>query len=204
MPPGTGTDADAMRQPTGASRPGLLRGLTQPLRVHNYRLLFAGQLISGIGDGFYFVALPWLVLSSAGDPQALGLVLGAYGVTRALTTIAGGWLSDRIRPQRVMPVADVARMLLVVALAAAVVMGLCNGLSNVCFVTLVQRRLPRELMGRMMGAIAFGNFGLNPVSVIIAGFAAARYGPGAVIIAGGALSALVMLLAAIPHEIRAL
>ncbi len=34
------------------------------LRVRGFRLLFSGQIISTIGDMFYAVALPWLLLGS--------------------------------------------------------------------------------------------------------------------------------------------
>lgn len=413
---------------------GALHGMWEPLRFRNYRLLFSGQLISGIGDAFYAVALPWLVLTSGGGPQELGFVLAIYGLPRAITTLLGGWLSDRIRPQRVMLLADSVRMLLVGALAllaitghlplaalcalvaafgafdglfipaslaitpdvlpdevlgagnaltfswtylatligpgiaglvvsrfgsgnalgvdalsflisaltlwamrpraiharlaaghataadapeqaaavtehsfirfvlhtrlyqlillivivlnlvlggvvdvglpalafgplhagasgygallaafgggalvgglsgslvtrlprqgiisyaifcvqgvciivasiagsmlgtalAIVVWGFCNGSGNVTFMTLLQKHLPRELMGRMSGALAFGNFGLFPISVAVAGVLAARFGPAAIIAGSGGLSVVVILLALIPPDIRRL
>jgi predicted MFS family arabinose efflux permease len=88
-------------------------GLLVPLQRRNFRLLFSGQLISVIGDQFFAVALPWFVLSSGGGPQDLGLVLAAYGVPRVVTIALGGALSDRLRPRRVMLLADAARTVLV-------------------------------------------------------------------------------------------
>lgn len=93
------------------------------LRVRDFRLLFGGQLISVIGDQFYVVALPWLVLSDGGSPQELGLVLSCYGVPRIATLLWGGILSDRTRPRRVMLVADSVRALLVGALAVVALWG---------------------------------------------------------------------------------
>ena len=89
-----------------------------PLRVRNFRLLFGGQTISVMGDALYLVAFPWLVLTTGGSAEELGIVLAAYGIARALTMLAGGWLSDRLRPRRVMLIADAARLLLVGLLAA--------------------------------------------------------------------------------------
>src|SRR6266567_8488200 len=89
----------------------LMRTTLAPLRVRDFRLLFGGQMISTIGDMFYAVALPWLMLSSGRSPQELGIVLAAYGVPRVATLLLGGLLSDRLRPRRVMLLADLMRAL---------------------------------------------------------------------------------------------
>jgi predicted MFS family arabinose efflux permease len=89
-----------------------------PLRVRNFRLLFGGQTISVLGDALYVVAFPWLILTTGGSAEELGIVLAAYGIARAVSMLAGGWLSDRLRPRRVMLIADAVRLLLVGLLAA--------------------------------------------------------------------------------------
>ena len=88
-----------------------------PLKGRNFQLLFGGQTISVIGDALYVVALPWLILTTGGNAQELGIVLAAYGIPRAVSMLAGGWLSDRLRPRRVMLIADTVRLLLVGLLA---------------------------------------------------------------------------------------
>lgn len=88
-----------------------------PFRVRNFQLLFAGQTISTLGDTFYAVALPWLVLTTGGNPQELGIILTAYGLPRIGTVLLGGVLSDKLRPRRVMLLADIARAVLVGILA---------------------------------------------------------------------------------------
>jgi predicted MFS family arabinose efflux permease len=92
------------------------------LRLRNFRLLIAGQMVSTIGDMFYAVALPWFVLSSGGTPRDLGIVLAAYGIPRAGFVLLGGALSDRLQPRRMMLLADIARALLVGGLAAIVLL----------------------------------------------------------------------------------
>src|SRR6266571_750899 len=94
-----------------------------PLRVRDYRLLFSGQLISTIGDAFYAVALPWLVLTNGGNAQELGIILSAYGIPRIGSVLLGGVLSDRLRPRRVMLLADGVRAVLVGILAMLVLVG---------------------------------------------------------------------------------
>jgi MFS family permease len=113
------TETRSHSQPSHAPRrsPRFLGTLVEPLRYRDFRLLFSGQLISIIGDNFYAVALPWLILQSGGSVQDLGIVLMAYGIPRVGTLLAGGWLSDRLHPRRVMLTADAARVLLVGALA---------------------------------------------------------------------------------------
>src|SRR5215472_10957764 len=95
--------------------------LLAPLRVRDFRLLIGGQMVSTAGDMFYAVALPWLVLSGTGDAQTLSFVLASYSVPRVGTIFLGGWLSDRLRPRRVMLGADVCRAILVGVLATLAV-----------------------------------------------------------------------------------
>lgn len=88
-----------------------------PLRHRDYCLLVAGQLISLIGDAFYAIALPWYMLTRGGGPASLGLVMTAYGVPMGIATLLGGWLSDKLRPRRVMLVSDCIRTFIVGGLA---------------------------------------------------------------------------------------
>ena len=90
-----------------------------PLRYRDYRLLFTGQLISSIGNTFYSVALPWYMLTQGGGAINLGLVLTAYGVPLGVTTLLGGWLSDKLRARRVMLIADAACAVVTIGLAWA-------------------------------------------------------------------------------------
>lgn len=99
------------------AKPGAAEML-RPFKVRNFTLLFGGQTISILGDALYAVALPWLVLTTGGSAQELGIVLTAYGIPRVASMLVGGWLSDRLRPRRVMLIADAVRLLLVALLAA--------------------------------------------------------------------------------------
>jgi MFS family permease len=101
----------------------LLGNLLAPLRVRDFRLLFIGQMVSTMGDMFYAVALPWLMLSGGHTPQELGIVLATYGVPRVGTLLLGGLLSDWLRPRRVMLLADIMRALLVSVLVVLVFTG---------------------------------------------------------------------------------
>jgi MFS family permease len=88
-----------------------------PLGLPAFRLLTAGQFTSTLGDFCYAVALPWLVLSNHGSAAQLGVVLACYGIPRAVLTVPGGSLADRIGPRRVMLGSDAVRCVLTAVLA---------------------------------------------------------------------------------------
>jgi MFS family permease len=102
-------------------------GKASPLRKvlgnRNFRLLFLGQGTSLIGDQFYMIALPWLVLLMTGDAAQLGLVLALTGLPRVAFMLIGGALSDRFSQRSVMLVSDGLRLGLTALLAAIVLSG---------------------------------------------------------------------------------
>src|SRR5689334_6019261 len=94
-----------------------------PLRHRRFRLLFAGQLTSNIGDNFNAVALPWYVLAEHGGALLLGTVLAAYGISRAALLVVGGHASHRWRPWTVMMATAAVRAVGVAGLAIAAALG---------------------------------------------------------------------------------
>ena len=96
------------------------RKLPHPLRIRDFRLLWIGESISVLGDQFYIIALPWLVLQLTGDALALGAITALATVPRALLMLVGGALVDRLSPRTVMLASNFVRMLLVLLLALLV------------------------------------------------------------------------------------
>lgn len=68
----------------------------------HFRNLWIGGGISALGDQFYLVALPWLVLQLTGSNLAVGTVLMCAAIPRAVLMLGGGAVSDRIAPRRIM------------------------------------------------------------------------------------------------------
>jgi MFS family permease len=93
------------------------------LANRNFRLLWGGEAISLLGDQFYLIALPWLVLQLTGDALAVGTVLAAAAVPRAIFMLVGGALTDRFSPRTVMLVSNLSRFGLVSLLAFLVLAG---------------------------------------------------------------------------------
>jgi MFS family permease len=89
-----------------------------PLALPHFRNLWLGGSISLLGDQFYLVALPWLVLQLTGSSLALGTMLMAAGVPRAALMLVGGAVIDRFSARRVLMTTATVRAVLVGTVAA--------------------------------------------------------------------------------------
>ena len=94
--------------------------LEHPLRNPDYRLWLTGGTISLLGDQFYMVALPWLVLQETGSAMAMGAIMMAGAIPRAVLMLMGGALSDRISARKIMMATATARTILVTAIGVLV------------------------------------------------------------------------------------
>src|SRR5437667_5578070 len=91
-----------------------------PLRNPQYRKLLIGSTISLVGDQFYLVALPWLVLQQTGSALAMGTVMMAGAIPRALLMLMGGAVSDRISARKILMATAMARTLCVAVIGVLV------------------------------------------------------------------------------------
>ena len=95
-----------------------------PLRNANYRLWLIGGTISLLGDQFYFVALPWLVLQQTGSAVAMGAIMMAGAIPRALLMLMGGAVSDRMSARKIMIATATARTICVTVIGILVWLGI--------------------------------------------------------------------------------
>ena len=91
--------------------------------IRDFSLLFAGQSTSLLGDQFYNIAGAWLVLRLTGDPLALGMVIALGSIPRAIFTLIGGAITDRVSPRQVMLLSDLIRLFLTALMAVQVFTG---------------------------------------------------------------------------------
>lgn len=84
-----------------------------PLKNPVFRLMWLSEGVSVLGDQFFFIALTWLSLELTGSGLALGGVLMAGAVPRALFMIVGGAVSDRMSPRSTMLTSNAARAAIV-------------------------------------------------------------------------------------------
>lgn len=98
-----------------------MNGLKQLLESRIFRLFWAGEVISVLGDQFYLLALPWLTLELTGSPSMLGNVLMAAAIPRAALMPVGGILVDRWSPQSVLLLSNAVRGVIVTVLTVILV-----------------------------------------------------------------------------------
>lgn len=94
-----------------------------PLRESRYRLFFAGQSASLLGDGMSGVALAFAVLDLTGRPADLGYVLAAASLPLVGFLVVGGVVADRLERRLVMVGADAVRFVAQAATAALLLSG---------------------------------------------------------------------------------
>jgi MFS family permease len=111
--------------PLESGLPAVMRrgGSSSVLRLRDFRLLFAGQGVSVLGDRMVAVALAFAVLELGGSASAVGLVLAAAWAPLVLTVLAGGVLADRTSRRAVMVTADLVRVASQGTMAALVITG---------------------------------------------------------------------------------
>jgi MFS family permease len=80
-----------------------------PLRHRQFRLLWTGMTVSLLGDGIFYVALPWQVYQLSDAPTTLSVVGIAMTVPHIVLLLLGGVVSDRLDRRRVMMAADLLR-----------------------------------------------------------------------------------------------
>jgi MFS family permease len=83
--------------------------VVQPLHQRDFALLVGGSVISLLGDGFFHVALTWLVYSISNVPTALAFVGVAATLPSVLFLLIGGAFSDRYDRRRILIAADLLR-----------------------------------------------------------------------------------------------
>src|SRR5438552_10865087 len=93
------------------------------LRSSAFLKLWLGTTLSLFGDFFSYVAMAWLVLQLPGSSLALGTVLLAQSLPRAVLMMVGGALADRLSPRLTLLGSMGLRALVVAPLAVLVLTG---------------------------------------------------------------------------------
>jgi MFS family permease len=94
------------------------------LRRHrNYRIFFAGQLVSLAGSWMQNIALAWLVLELSGSPLAVGALAFARFLPFTVFGLVAGVVADRIDSRRLVIATQAAALLISIALAIVTLSG---------------------------------------------------------------------------------
>src|SRR5215471_15077305 len=89
------------------------------LRNRDFRRLFLASVVSLAGDWFSFVAVAGLVTELTGRAGAPAFVFAAAVLPVFVTSPVAGALADRFDRQRILVIADLARVPIALALCAA-------------------------------------------------------------------------------------
>lgn len=92
-------------------------------RHPNFRLYWAGALLSNVGTWMQVLAQSWLVYQLTGSALLLGTVNFLQGVPALFLSLLGGVLADRIERRLLMIVTQTAQMLLAFLLAGLTLAG---------------------------------------------------------------------------------
>ena len=94
------------------------------LRRHrNYRLFFAGQVVSVSGSWMQNIALAWLVLQISHSPLAVGALAFCRFLPFTVFGLVAGWVTDRVETRRLLIWTQAAQMVIAAALATLVLTG---------------------------------------------------------------------------------
>jgi MFS family permease len=170
-----------------------LRSTIRALRHRNFRLFFAGQLISLIGTWMQTVAQSWLVYRLTGSSALLGSVTFASQIPVFLFSPIAGLVADRYSRHRIVIATQAASMLLALALAVltlrnviqvweifalSVLLGVVNAFDIPARQSFIVEMTSRE---DLMNAIALNSSMFNGARIVgpaVAGITVAAVGEG--------------------------
>lgn len=166
----------------------------------NYRLYFAGQLVSLVGSWLQIVAEGWLVLQLTNSPFLIGLVTALAMIPSLLFSLFGGVIVDRFPKKKILLFTQSAAMVLAIIyglltvfhfitiyeiMTLAFLLGVVNALDIPARQAFVVEMVGKEALG---SAIALNSGMFNAARVVgpgIAGILIALVGSGGAFLLNG-------------------
>ncbi len=157
--------------PTEPVRPSTFAAL----RIRNYRLFFAGQIVSNTGTWMQRIAQDWLVLQLTNSPLAVGITTALQFLPMLMFGLWGGLIADRYPKRRLLLTTQATMGLLAAMLTAltltdtvqvwhvyliALGLGLATVVDNPTRQTFVNEMVPTDLVRNAVG-LNSGNFQLG-------------------------------------------
>jgi len=146
------------------------------------------------------------------SPGGLGLVISALGAGSAITSFGYGWISTRIQRRTLMRLILIGCAVSIVPMAflpslpwlmaAAFFLGLSWGPYNPLISTLVQKRIPAELHGRVFGVQTAVFYAAPPLGMVLAGLSVEHYGVKVTYIVLAGILSLTALLVLLTKSLR--
>lgn len=157
----------------------------EALRVRNFRIYFAGQLISISGTWMQAVAQGWLVLKLTNSGVALGIAIALQFLPMLIVGTWGGLIVDRMSKRKILFLTQGASGVLALILGVLVgigrihvwevfVMAFCLGVANL-FDNPARQSFVQEMVGRELlpNAVSLNSVLMNSGRIIGPAFAGA-------------------------------
>ena len=136
-------------------------GALAPLREREFRLLFAGRVVSYVGNAIAPIAIAFAVLDITGSKSDLGLVLAARSLPQVIFLLAGGIWADRLPRHHVMVASSLLSGASQGAVAALVLtgtaeiwhlaaLGAVNGTASAFFFPASSGVMPQTVPGELL------------------------------------------------------
>jgi MFS family permease len=117
----TNVPEDMTGRPRRVATGGIsLRKTFSAFKHRNFRLYFAGQLVSFTGTWMTTTAQGWLVYQLTGSKALLGIVAAAASAPMLFFATWGGWIADRYSKRSVVVATQMSSMILSLTMAALV------------------------------------------------------------------------------------
>ncbi len=187
--------------------------MTGPLRLRDFRYLFAARAISYIGTYLAPIAVAFAILDNGGGATAVGLGFAAWTLAQVATLAVGGVVGDRVPRRLVMIGSDVASAAVRTTMGLLLVSGhaqvwqlialqACGG-AAVAFYSpasygLVREVVPEEQLQQANGLLAIARYAAFPVGGAIGGSIVVLVGTGsALLVDAGTYATSAILLSRI-------
>ncbi len=177
-----------------------MQGFARAFRSRNYRLFFAGQLVSLVGTWMQSVAQSWLVYRLTGSTALLGAVGFCNQIPVFFLATVGGTVADRLPRRSILITTQALAMLLALVLAALTLSARVELLHVLVLSTLLgvvnafdlptRQAFVSEMVSRddLMNAIALNSSMVNGARIVgpaVAGLVVAAIGEGWCFLANG-------------------
>jgi MFS family permease len=190
--------------------------VTGPLRIRDFRLLFAARGISYVGTYLAPIAVAFAILDLHGGATAVGLGFAAWTLGQVGMLSLGGVVGDRLPRRLVMIGSDTASTAVRTAMGALILSGHAEvwelialqgaGGAAVAFYSpasygLVREVVPEDMLQQANGLLAIARYAAFPLGAAIGGSIVALIGPGTgLIVDAGTYAASALLLSRIDVE----
>jgi len=193
------------------------------LKNRNYQLLFAGNLVSQIGQAFFAFAIGWYILTLTGSPFQAGAYVAASGLIQTLLVPFLSVYADRWHKGRMLFATDLARglsilvagffifqmndpsIIIIILYLNAVVMAVSHAFFSPAAMAIIPEIVGDEHLREAMSLNSFVNSIQQLVGVLLAGVTYALLGIVGIFIYTGAsfiLSAISELFIQLDHQKR--